>query len=76
MTYAHRVAAPVLLIAGERDSRCPLGQVMVYAHALRHRGHPVEVHTYPEGHHALRAEERIAQAELILRFLARCLAGS
>jgi dipeptidyl aminopeptidase/acylaminoacyl peptidase len=74
MTYVDRVAAPVLLIAGERDSRCPLGQVMVYAHALRRRGHPVEVRTYPEGHHALRAEERIAQAELILDFLARSLA--
>ncbi len=76
MTYVDRVTAPVLLIAGERDSRCPIGQVMVYAHALARRGHPVEVRTYPEGHHALRADERVAQAELILDFLARCLAGS
>jgi dipeptidyl aminopeptidase/acylaminoacyl peptidase len=74
MTYVDRVTAPVLLIAGEHDSRCPIGQVMVFAHALARRGHPVEVRTYPEGHHALRAEERIAQAELILDFLARCLA--
>jgi dipeptidyl aminopeptidase/acylaminoacyl peptidase len=74
MTYVDRVTAPVLLIAGEHDSRCPIGQVMVYAHALARRGHPVEVRTYPEGHHALRVEERVAQAELILDFLARCLA--
>ncbi len=75
MTYAKHVTAPVLLIAGQNDSRCPIGQVMVYAHALRRRGHPVEVHTYPEGHHALRVDERVAQAELILDFIGRSLDG-
>jgi dipeptidyl aminopeptidase/acylaminoacyl peptidase len=75
MTYVDRVAAPVLLIAGEHDSRCPLGQVMVYAHALRRRGAPVEVRLYPEGHHALRVEERIAQVEAMVSFLERCLAA-
>ncbi len=74
MTYVDRVTAPILLIAGEHDTRCPLGQVMVFAHALRLRGAAVEVHLYPEGHHALRIEERIAQVELILDFLRRCLA--
>ena len=38
MTYVERVRAPMLMIAGEHDSRCPLGQVMTYAHALRARG--------------------------------------
>ena len=49
MTYVDRVSAPVLLIAGERDSRCPIGQVMVYAHALRRRGHPVGAPHVPGG---------------------------
>ncbi|HEX6400542.1 MAG TPA: prolyl oligopeptidase family serine peptidase, partial [Actinomycetota bacterium] len=31
ITYVDRVRAPMLLIAGEHDSRCPLGQVMVYS---------------------------------------------
>lgn len=74
-TYVDRVAAPVLLIAGEHDSRCPIGQVMVYAHALRRLGRHVEVHLYAEGHHAPRVEERVRQAEVILDFLARCLDG-
>jgi dienelactone hydrolase len=74
MTYVDRVTAPILLIAGEHDTRCPIGQVMVFAHALRRRGAPVEVRLYPEGHHALRTEERIAQVELILDFFRRCLA--
>jgi dipeptidyl aminopeptidase/acylaminoacyl peptidase len=73
MTYVGRVTAPVLLIAGEHDSRCPLGQVMVYAHALRARGHPVDVHLYPAGHHANDVEEQIRHMELSLAFLDRAL---
>lgn len=75
MTYVERVAAPILIIAGEHDSRCPLGQVMVYAHALRRLGRPVELHVYPGGHHANRVDERIRQVELILDFFGRCLEG-
>ena len=76
MTYVARVSAPVLLVAGERDSRCPIGQVMVYAHALRRLGRQVEVHLYAEGHHAPRVEERARQAEVVLDFLSRCLDDS
>ena len=61
LTYVDRVEAPVMLIAGEHDSRCPLGQVMVYAHALRVRRHPVEVHLYAGGHHANDVGEQIRE---------------
>jgi dipeptidyl aminopeptidase/acylaminoacyl peptidase len=71
MTYVDRVLAPVLLIAGEHDSRCPLGQVMVYAHALRARRHPVDVYLYSEGHHANDMGEQIRHMELALEFFAR-----
>ena len=74
MTFVGAVRAPMLLIAGEHDSRCPLGQVMTYAHALRVRDHPVEVHLYPGGHHANDVAERIRHVELILDFVGRCLA--
>ena len=63
----------MLIIAGERDSRCPLGQVMVFAHALRSRGQSVKVHLYPQGHHSPHVEERVRQVELILDFMQRCL---
>jgi dienelactone hydrolase len=71
MTYVDRVRAPMLVIAGEHDSRCPLGSVMVYAHALKVRGRPVEVHTYPGGHHANDVEERIRHIEMIVGFFRR-----
>jgi dipeptidyl aminopeptidase/acylaminoacyl peptidase len=71
MTYVDRVRAPVLLIAGEHDSRCPLGQVMTYAHALKVRGREVEVHLYPGGHHANDISEQIRHVELMLDFMRR-----
>ena len=73
MTYVGRVTAPMLVIAGERDSRCPLGQVMTYAHALRARNHPVEVHLYGAGHHANDVDERIRHVELTMAFFGRFL---
>jgi acetyl esterase/lipase len=44
---------------------------MVYAHALRVRGSPVEVHTYPGGHHANGIDERVRHVELIVDFFRR-----
>jgi dienelactone hydrolase len=76
MTYVDRVRAPMLLIAGEHDSRCPLGQVMTYAHALRARGREVEVHLYPGGHHANDVDEQIAQVRLAMAFFTRHLEAS
>ena len=73
MTYVDRVSAPVLLIAGEHDSRCPLGQVMTYAHALRVRGKEVAVHLYPTGHHANDVQEQILHVELAMAFFAKTL---
>ncbi|MGH2539509.1 MAG: prolyl oligopeptidase family serine peptidase [Actinomycetota bacterium] len=71
MTYVDRVKAPMLMIAGEHDSRCPLGQVMTYAHALRVRGREVDVHLYPGGHHANDVDEQIRHVELMLAFMRR-----
>ena len=71
ITYVDRVRAPMLMIAGEHDSRCPIGQVMIYAHALRVRGREVEVHLYPGGHHANDVDEQIRHVELMLDFMRR-----
>jgi dipeptidyl aminopeptidase/acylaminoacyl peptidase len=75
MTYVDRVRTPMLMIAGEHDSRCPLGQVMVYAHALKARDHEVDIHLYAGGHHALEVEEKIAHTRMTIDFFKRHLAG-
>lgn len=74
MTYVDRVVAPMLMIAGEHDSRCPLGQVMTYAHALRSRGREVDVHLYPGGHHANDVDEQILHVRLAMELFTRRLA--
>jgi len=76
MTYVDQVRAPILMIAGEHDSRCPLGQVMVYAHALKVRGREVVVHTYPGGHHALATEQALRHIEMTMAFFRQRLEGS
>ncbi len=73
MTYIDRVRAPMLMIAGEHDSRCPLGQVMTYAHGLRVRGREVQVHLYPGGHHANDVDEQILHVELAMALFTKYL---
>lgn len=75
ITYVDAIACPVLLIAGESDSRCPIGQVRHYMDALRVRGKPVTLHTYESGHHANSIDEQLMHAELELAFLAEHLHG-
>jgi dipeptidyl aminopeptidase/acylaminoacyl peptidase len=71
MSYIDRVRAPMLVIAGEHDSRCPIGQVMTYVVWLRAHGRDVDLHLYPQGHHANNAAEQVRHMELILDFFGR-----
>ena len=47
ITYVDAVTAPVLLIAGEHDSACPIRQVRHYAETLQARGGTVEAAHLP-----------------------------
>jgi dipeptidyl aminopeptidase/acylaminoacyl peptidase len=71
MTYVDRAKAPVLVIAGEQDPRCPLEGVTPWVDALRERGVEVEVALYPAGHGSSDTEENIRQVEMILAFFER-----
>jgi dipeptidyl aminopeptidase/acylaminoacyl peptidase len=74
ITYVDAVRAPILLVAGEHDSACPIRQVRHYVEALRARGGNVEAHVYPAGHHASNVDEQLRHAEVELEFLSRHLA--
>jgi dienelactone hydrolase len=71
MTYADRGRAPLLVIAGENDPRCPPEGITPFTDALRARGIEVEVSMYPAGHHANATDERIRHVERILEFFLR-----
>jgi dipeptidyl aminopeptidase/acylaminoacyl peptidase len=73
LTYVDDVRAPVLIIAGDNDSRCPIQQVLNYVDALEARNHPVEVYRFDAGHGSLVIDERIkhmrAELEFVLQHL-------
>jgi dipeptidyl aminopeptidase/acylaminoacyl peptidase len=71
MTYVGRAVAPVLVIAGEEDPRCPIEGITPWVEALRSRGVPVDVHMYPQGHHANAVGQQVQHMQLILDFFGR-----
>lgn len=75
ITFADDVRAPVLILIGRNDSRCPYRQAMLYVEKLEARGHPHEVYVFDAGHAAFDVEERIRQTQTILDFLGRHVLG-
>ena len=73
LTYVDAVRAPVLILAGENDPRCPIRQIENYVTALAERGTPHEVYRYDAGHGSLVDAERVRQARAELDFAARRL---
>lgn len=69
-TYAHRVRTPTLIIHGEADERCPIGQGEEMFVALKKAGCEVEFVRYPEGSHLfLRAGYPDHRADALRRIL-------
>jgi dipeptidyl aminopeptidase/acylaminoacyl peptidase len=75
ITYVDAVRAPLLILAGENDSRCPIRQVWNYVGRLRARGVEPQVYTYTTGHASFDVDERIRQTAIVLDFLARSVPG-
>jgi dipeptidyl aminopeptidase/acylaminoacyl peptidase len=76
LTYVECVRAPVLIIAGANDSRCPIRQIVNYVEARRAAGGEVEFHTYETGHGSMVVEERVQHMRWELEFVqARVPAG-
>jgi dipeptidyl aminopeptidase/acylaminoacyl peptidase len=77
LTYVDRVNAPVLILYGENDARCPIRQVEAYIDGLRAGGKTVEVYQFEGGHMGsfTNVEEGIREQELMLNFAKR-LAGA
>ncbi|HEV3496244.1 MAG TPA: prolyl oligopeptidase family serine peptidase, partial [Actinomycetes bacterium] len=69
LTYVDRVRAPVLVIAGDNDSRCPIRQVLNYVEALRQRGGEVELYRFDAGHGSMVIDERVRQMRAELDFM-------
>ncbi len=70
ITYATNVTAPVLLLHGESDHRCPIGQSEEYFVALKRQGQEVELVRFPGCYHSF---PRTGHAKMREEYLARTL---
>ena len=69
------MTAPLLILAGEHDSRCPLPQILSYVERLKARNHPHELYLFGTGHSSFDVSERIQQLGVVLDFLAENVPG-
>lgn len=74
ITYVDNVRAPVLVIAGENDPRCPIRQIDNYLTRLAARDVVHEVYRFDAGHGSLVVDEQIRQVAVQLDFLAHHVA--
>lgn len=75
ITYVERVQAPVLVIQGSNDSRCPPRPMRMYEARMKELGKQIEVHWFDAGHGSYVVDQAIQHQELMLEFAYRVLQG-
>lgn len=73
ITYIDKVRAPVLVLAGENDPRCPIRQINNYLAKLAELELPYEVYRFDAGHGSLVIAETMRQAAASVDFVLRRL---
>ncbi|WP_157252202.1 S9 family peptidase [Nonomuraea typhae] len=80
LTRAGDVSTPTLILHGENDDRCPIGQAEQWFAALREREVPVRLVRYPGGSHLFivqgRPSHRYDYNERIIAWLEQWVSGS
>lgn len=66
--HIQRARTPTLLLHGERDQSCPVGQAIEFHTALKWRGVPVELVIYPREGHGM--DEAAHRLDFLIRGLA------
>ena len=73
ITYVDAVTAPVLVLAGDNDPRCPIRQIENYLDRLGGRELHHEFYRYDAGHGSLVIAETIKQTSIEVHFALRAL---
>jgi len=73
ITYAAQLRAPILVIQGENDTRCPARQMKVYEARLREMNKDIQVHWFDAGHGSRAIEQQIEHQAIMLRWAYRVL---
>ncbi len=75
--FVDRIKAPLLLLAGANDIRCPAEETTQIVEALKKRGRPVEAKIYEhEGHGFSRRENLVDSARRTADFLLKNMAAT
>ncbi|MTD17078.1 alpha/beta fold hydrolase [Nakamurella sp. YIM 132087] len=69
LTHVGQVEAPVLVLAGENDPRCPIRQINNYLDALTARSAPFALYRYDAGHGSMVVEEILRQMACEIAFV-------
>ncbi len=76
ISYVDALAAPLLIIQGENDSRCPPRQMKAFVAAARQLGKRLDIEWFTAGHgHSTQVKQAIRDQHRMLRF-AREIAGA
>jgi len=73
ITYADDFRAPILVIQGRNDSRCPARQMEAFEQALASRQKDIHIHWFDAGHGSLDVAQQIEHQEMMLKFAERVL---
>lgn len=68
ITYAANIQAPILVLQGENDTRCPARQMQVYEQRVKELGKSIDIYWFDAGHGSLAVDEQIKHQELMLEF--------
>ncbi len=76
ISYAAEVRAPVLVLAGKNDPRCPIRQIDNYLARLAELGKPCRTHRYDAGHGSLVVTETMRHFAAEVAFVREVLRGT
>ncbi|MBI1277672.1 MAG: prolyl oligopeptidase family serine peptidase [Anaerolineaceae bacterium] len=68
ITYADKIRAPILVIQGSNDTRCPARQMRAYEDKMKSLGKDIQIEWFDAGHGSRAQEQSIHHQELMLRF--------
>jgi dienelactone hydrolase len=76
ISYLPQVRAPVLVLAGENDPRCPIRQIDNYLTRLAELGKPHRCYRYQAGHGSLVVAEQLRHFAVEVAFVREVLAAA
>lgn len=68
ITYLENVKAPILLIQGRNDTRCPMRQMEAYLNRAEELHKDIRIEWFDAGHGSMRVEESIQHQKLMIDF--------